>query len=49
MSFFNSPALRVMGDERGDVVEPIFARLQAQLSFVRLDEIMLDVRSFAGW
>ena len=37
-----------MGDEGGDVVEPIFARLQAQLAFVRLDEVMLDVGSFAG-
>lgn len=36
-----------MGDEGGYVVEPIVARLEAELSLVRLYEVVLDVGSLA--
>lgn len=45
----HSPALRIVGDQRGDVVEPVLASLQAQLPLVGLDQVMLDVRPLSRW
>lgn len=42
-------ALRIVGDQRGDVVEPVLASLQAQLPLVGLDQVMLDVRPLSRW
>lgn len=45
----HSPALRIVGDQRGDVVEPVLASLQAQLPLVGLDQVVLDVRPLSRW
>ena len=45
----HSPTLRIVGDQRGDVVEPVLASLQAQLPLVGLDQVMLDVRPLSRW
>lgn len=43
----HSPALGIVGDQRGDVVEPVLAGLQAQLPLVGLDQVVLDVGSLS--
>jgi len=44
----HSPALGIMSDQRGDVVEPVLTRLQTQFALVCLNQIMFDVRPLAG-
>lgn len=44
-----SPALWVVSYEGRNIVKTIFTRFEAQFSFIRLNEVVLDVRPFAQW